>query len=262
MTVMGVVQAVNAIATLIATLALARYVVERTRERREQGERAAMDALTSARAGTHPVEPDGWAGDRPYLSAQLVDRVAGEKLEAYGIEVDFEGLELAQLGAGQVAKARFSWRRGNWRSPTTTIEVLLDAELPMGSRATAALTTARKVYLRGLLCMQQSADSEGALNKSADIARVSVREATKRLLRSYAAKSRRAESAILRMALPSRKAQLEPPRFDELQEVEIAGLGWWLMAQVGDASAFVEGELPGGTFDRPEDEIGWMGVQQ
>jgi hypothetical protein len=252
------VQVINAIATLIATLVLARYLVERTRERREQGEHAAMEALTRARAGTQPVEPDGWAGDRAYISAQRVDEVAGERLGENGIDVDFLGLELALIGAAHVARARFAWRHGRWVSPATTIEVLLDGELPMGSRATAALTTARKVYLRGLLRMQQSPDPEAALNRSADIARVSVREATKRMLRAYAAKSKRAESAILRMALPSRKAQIDAPRFDELQEVEIAGLGWWLIAQAGNASAFVEGELPGGTFDRPEDEIDWM----
>jgi hypothetical protein len=253
-----VVQTINAIALLIATLVLARYVRERSRDQSEQGERSAMAALMSARAGTQPIEPDGWAGDRPYLSAQLVDRVAGEKLEAHGIEVDFEGLELSQLGASHVARARFCWRRGRWRSPSTTIEVLLDGELPMGSRATAALTTARKVYLRGLLCMQQSADPEGALNKSAAIARVSVRESTKRMLRAYAAKGKRAESAIIRMALPSRRAQLEAPRFDELQQIEIAALGWWLITQVGDPAAFVEGELPAGTFDRPDDVVSWM----
>lgn len=220
---------------------------------------AAQRALAAARGSMPELEPDGWAGDRPYLSAALVDTAAAQHLARHGIEVDMVDAELVQVGIATVARARFVWRRGSWRSSESRIDVMLDIELPITGRTTAALTTARKIFLRSLLGIRQAPDPEGAMNRAADAARISVRESTRRLLRAYAAKSRRAESAILRMALPSRAKQVDTPTFEGLQQVEIAGLAWWLLTQVGDASTFVEGELPAGTFERPSEEMPtWM----
>jgi hypothetical protein len=202
--------------------------------------------------------PDGWAGDRPFLSAALIDAEGTRHLSSHGLDVDLVDVELVQIGMVTVARARFRWRStSGWFAEPTRIDVQLDTELPITGRTTAAITTARKIYVSALLGIRQAADPEGALNRAAELAHASVREATRRLLRAFAAKSKRADSAIIRMALPSRARQLEAPTFAELQHFEVAALSWWLLTQVGDATTFVEGELPPKTID-VADEPDWM----
>lgn len=220
--------------------------------------RAAAQALAAARASMPALDPDGWAGDRPFLSAALVEAEGSRQLAAHGLEVHLIDVELAQVGMVTVARSRFCWRSSAWTSEPTRIDVQLDTELPITGRTTAAITTARKIYVSSLLGIRQAPDIEGALNRATEAAHSSVRAATRSLLRTYARKANRAESAIIRMALPSRARQLEAPTFAELAHFEIAALAWWLLTQVGDASTFVEGELPSRTIDRA-DAPDWMG---
>jgi hypothetical protein len=218
--------------------------------------RRACAALEDARSAQVPLEPDGWAGDRPYLSAEMIERTATAELARVGISVDFVGNEITQVGATTVDRVRFRWRWSSWRSPVTTIEVLLDPEIPMGGRATASLTSARKVYLRALLGIRQSVDPESIVNRSADAARQSVRASTAKLLRAYAKKKRRQESAIIRMAVGSRANQHEPPSFDSLLPLEVAALYWWLVSKVETPEEFVQGEMPSGS-PALEDDLPW-----
>lgn len=206
-------------------------------------------SLYRARRGLDPIEADRWAGDRPYLSAELVDAVARERLASCGVQVDYGGHELAQLGPLQLARVRFSWAAWGWRSPPTTIEVLLDRELPTSAQAIAACTTARKLYLRSLLGIRQSADPETQLARANDQAALSMRAATERLLKAVQRRDRREASVLIRMAVPSRSAQVEPPTLEQLTRMEVAALCWWLLVRLDGEKTFNPGETPPGFGD-------------
>lgn len=217
--------------------------------------RRALAALSAARRDVEAQEPDAWINDDAFLSAEKVETVARKYLEGADIEVDLVGTTMGLAGGTTVAKVMLRWSWGGWSSEPTIIDTPMENGKPGATQA--AITSARKVYLRNLLGIRQSADPAAELGRAADIARVSVREAASVLLEKYSRSRRRLPSQVIRVAVASRAKQMHPPSVEELGSIEVAYLFWWLTMATDSATAdqFEQGVLPAGMFGGAEGSI-------
>lgn len=171
----------------------------------DKDEAEALAALDLARERCKPIEPDEWDGDGgSWVSAQKQDDVSAPILAELGIVIEFRG---SKLVGGVGISTTWGWRvskagpmdlSADWRSDSTTIEVLVDRDRGAIPASSGAVTSARKAYVRQLLGLRTAEDHERGLAKAMDGARAAAFGAVKDALRAYCRRYRTTQDHAVR----------------------------------------------------------------
>jgi len=170
-----------------------------------EAEGDALWALDKARAEIQDQPTDRIGRDPDtgeafgYMSSALVEQVVTDALAAEHIETDLVGVEVI----GATIASSWTWRCGAWRSKETRIQLpTIHGMSPRGM-----VTLQRKLYLSQLLRLRVAQDPAADVANAADVARVSVYDACRELLRAYTGRHRLDEAAVIEhlIAMPQPK---------------------------------------------------------
>lgn len=199
----------------------------------DEAELAALAQMDLARSLCEPIQPDRWEGSGAKTVGIVTARKQADEvapiLEQAGIVIEFRGSKL--IGATGLS-TEWGWRHKAWRSPSETVQVLLETRDRSASGASkAAVTTAKKIYVEQLLGLRVAEDAETELCHAHDSSREAARVSAQRLLKAYCRKTSCAESRVLVTLLGLHSGH--EWTFEQLMPVQVWILGGKLTALLG-----------------------------